>query len=379
MVLINQNIIHTKLKKALITGITGQDGAYLAALLLNKGYEVHGLRRRSSLFNTSRIDKFIEDDNINNKKFFLHYADMTDSLSIVNLINKFDFDEIYNLAAQSHVGISFKQPEYTANVDAVGVLRILEAIKNSKNKNITRFYQASTSELYGGVYKHAQSESTPFYPKSPYAVAKLMGYWATINYREAYNIFAVNGVLFNHESPLRGETFVTRKITRGLSRILLGLQSDLILGNLDAKRDWGHAKEYVELMWLMLQHKEPIDLVAATSVQKSIREFIEICCDYIGLEIEWNGKGLSEVCKVKKVIPNKLNKDCQIKKGHIIIKISEEYFRASEVNTLLGDASLAKKTLGWEPKLDINYIAKEMIDNDCKLANDEFLIKSKNK
>jgi GDPmannose 4,6-dehydratase len=366
-------------KVALITGITGQDGAYLTALLLRKGYEVHGLRRRSSLFNTARIDKFIDNEKINNNKFFLHYADMTDSLSIVNLINKFDFDEIYNLAAQSHVGISFNQPEYTANVDGIGVIRILEAIKNSKNRNKTRFYQASTSELYGGIYKSAQSETTPFYPKSPYAVAKLMGYWATINYREAHNIFAVNGILFNHESPLRGETFVTRKITRGLSRIVLGLQNNLVLGNLNAKRDWGHAKEYVELMWLMLQHTEPIDLVAASSVQKSIREFLEICCDYLGLEIKWEGKGLNEVCVVKKIISNKFDRAFKIKEGHVIVKISEEYFRASEVNTLLGDASLAKETLGWEPKLDINYIAQEMMDNDYRLAQEEFLIKSSKK
>ena len=365
-------------KKALITGITGQDGAYLVSLLLNKGYEVHGLRRRSSLFNTTRIDKFIENELINNNKLFLHYADMTDSLSIVNLINKHNFDEIYNLAAQSHVGISFEQPEYTANVDGVGVMRILEAIKNSKYKNKTRFYQASTSELYGGIYNFAQSETTAFYPKSPYAIAKLMGYWATVNYREAYNIFAVNGILFNHESPLRGETFVTRKITRGLSRIVLGLQNNLVLGNLDAKRDWGHAQEYVELMWLMLQHKEPIDLVAATSVQKSIREFIEICSDYLGLKIQWRGDGLNEVCIIKNIIPNKLNLDYKIKTGDIIIKISEEYYRPSEVNSLLGDASLAKKVLGWEPKLDINYIAKDMICSDLKIASNEIVIKKEN-
>ena len=361
------------MKKALITGITGQDGAYLAELLLKKGYQVHGLRRRSSLFNTQRIDKFIEDKSVNNKKFFLYHGDLTDSLSLVSIINKNNYDEVYNLAAQSHVGVSFYQPEYTANVDGLGTLRLLEAIKNSKNKN-TKFYQASTSELYGGIYKEKQNENTPFYPKSPYGVAKLMAYWATVNYRESYGMYAVNGILFNHESPLRGETFVTRKITRGLTRIVYGLQNNLILGNLDAKRDWGHAKEYVELMWLSLQHKIPQDYVAATGEQHSIRKFIEVCCKHLGINIGWSGKGIDEVGYIKSFTKNfsfdesKLNQDDQI------IKISEEYFRPSEVDSLIGDASFAKKELGWECKIGIDELASEMIESDLRYAREEKII-----
>ena len=361
------------MKKALITGITGQDGAYLAELLLKKGYQVHGLRRRSSLFNTQRIDKFIEDKSVNNKNFFLYHGDLTDSLSLVSIINKNNYDEVYNLAAQSHVGVSFYQPEYTANVDGLGTLRLLEAIKNSKNKN-TKFYQASTSELYGGIYKEKQNENTPFYPKSPYGVAKLMAYWATVNYRESYGIYAVNGILFNHESPLRGETFVTRKITRGLTKIVYGLQDDLILGNLDAKRDWGHAKEYVELMWLSLQHKKPQDYVAATGEQHTIRKFIEVCCKHLGINIGWSGKGINEVGYIKSFTKNfafdksKLNQDDQI------IKISEEYFRPSEVDSLVGDASFAKKELGWECKIGINELASEMIESDLRYAREEKII-----
>ncbi len=364
------------MKKALITGITGQDGAYLAELLLEKGYQVHGLRRRSSLFNTDRIDKFINDKKINNSKLFLYYGDLSDSLSLVSLINKHEFDEVYNLAAQSHVGISFDQPEYTSNVDGLGTVRLLEAIKNSKNRNKTRFYQASTSELYGGIYKEKQNEKTPFYPKSPYAVAKLMAYWATVNYRESYNMFAINGILFNHESPLRGETFVTRKITRGLTRIHYGIQNELVLGNLDAKRDWGHAKEYVELMWLSLQHEKPYDFVAASGKQYSIREFIDICLEILGINITWSGSGVDEVGIVKSFKGKEYEKNSKIRVGDKIIKISEEYFRPSEVDSLLGDSSFAKEKLGWECKINIYDLAKEMMDADKKLAYSEFLIKT---
>jgi len=364
------------MKKALITGITGQDGAYLTELLLNKGYEVHGLRRRSSLFNTNRIDKFIEDKEINNSRLFLYYGDLTDSLSLVSLINKHDFDEVYNLGAQSHVGISFDQPEYTSNVDGLGVVRLLEAIKNSKNAHKTRFYQASTSELYGGIYKEKQNENTPFYPRSPYAVAKLMGYWATVNYREAYNIFALNGILFNHESPLRGENFVTRKITRALTRMHYGLQDELILGNIDAKRDWGHAREYVELMWLSLQHDHPHDYVAATGKQYSIREFIVICLNQLGINLAWSGKGVNEFGYVDSFLNKDLETNSKIKVGDKIIIISKEYFRPSEVDSLLGDPSFAKKKLGWECKIGIEELAKEMMDSDRELANHEFIIQA---
>ena len=364
------------MKKALITGITGQDGAYLTEFLLDKGYEVHGLRRRSSLFNTNRIDKFIEDKKINNSRLFLYYGDLSDSLSLVSLINNNDFDEVYNLGAQSHVGISFDQPEYTANVDGLGVMRLLEAIKNSKNRNKTRFYQASTSELYGGIYKDKQNEATPFYPRSPYAVAKLMGYWATVNYREAYGMFALNGILFNHESPLRGENFVTRKITRGLTRIQYGLQDTLILGNLDSKRDWGHAREYVELMWLSLQHETPHDYVAATGKQYSIREFVELCLEHIGVNISWSGEGINEYGFVESFNSKASKAKSKINIGDKIIKISEEYFRPSEVDSLLGDSSLAKEKLGWESLIGIEQLAGEMMDADAELAKNEFIIYS---
>ena len=364
------------MKKALITGITGQDGAYLTELLLNKGYEVHGLRRRSSLFNTNRIDKFIEDKTINNSKLFLYYGDLSDSLSLVSLINKHDFDEVYNLGAQSHVGISFDQPEYTSNVDGLGVVRLLEAIKNSKNKDKTRFYQASTSELYGGIYKEKQNESTPFYPRSPYAVAKLMGYWATINFREAYDMFTVNGILFNHESPLRGENFVTRKITRGLTRIHYGIQETLVLGNIDAKRDWGHAREYVELMWLSLQHDTPLDYVAASGKQYSIREFIMICLESLGINLSWSGSGIEEFGYVESFVNNDYEQNSQISVGDKIISISAEYFRPSEVDSLLGDPSFARDTLGWECTIGIDNLAKEMMESDGLIAKEEFLIQS---
>ena len=351
------------MKKALITGVNGQDGAYLSEFLIKKGYEVHGLRRRSSTFNTSRIDHLINNPTINNKSLFLYYADLTDSLSISKLFQEHNFDEVYNLAAQSHVGVSFNQPEYTCNVDGLGALRLLEIIKSSRNPK-TKFYQASTSELYGGIYNEAQTEKTPFYPKSPYAVGKLMAYWITVNYRESFDMFACNGILFNHESPLRGETFVTRKITQALSKIVCGIQEELILGNLDAKRDWGHAKEYTELMWLILQHHEPIDFVAATNKQYSIREFVELCCKEIGVIIRWEGEGLNEIGVVEDY--NHIVNDVSptLKKGKILVRVSEEYFRPSEVNTLLGDASLAKELLGWEPKIGIEELACEMITSD---------------
>jgi GDPmannose 4,6-dehydratase len=364
------------MKKALITGITGQDGAYLTELLLDKGYEVHGLRRRSSLFNTNRIDKFINDKKINNSRLFLHYGDLSDSLSLVSLINKHDFDEVYNLGAQSHVGISFDQPEYTSNIDGLGVVRLLEAIKNSKNKENTKFYQASTSELYGGIYKDKQNEKTPFYPRSPYAVAKLMAYWATINYREAHGMFAVNGILFNHESPLRGENFVTRKITRGLTRVHQGLQDRLILGNIDAKRDWGHAKEYVELMWLSLQYETPNDYVAASGKQYSIREFIILCLQQLGINLAWSGKGIDEYGFVESFMNEDFQSKSKIRVGDKIIGISEEYFRPSEVDSLLGDSSFARETLGWECKIGIDELASEMMQSDGELARQEFLIQS---
>ena len=362
------------MKKALITGITGQDGSYLTRLLLSKGYEVHGLRRRSSTFNTQRIDSLIFNEEINNKKLFLHYADMTDSLSISSIINNEEYDEIYNLAAQSHVGVSFQQPEYTANTVGLGAIRILEAIKNSKLSNKTRFYQASTSELYGGAYKDKQSESTPFYPKSPYAISKLFAYWATINYRESYNIFAVNGILFNHESPVRGETFVTRKITRGVTRIFYGLQDYLVLGNLNAKRDWGHAKEFVEMMWLSLQHDKPYDYVAATGKQYSIREFIVLCLKCLGIKIKWQGEGLNETGVIVDLVDSNYGKT-RLKLGDVIIRISEEYFRPSEVESLIGDATFAKNTLGWEAKITIDELAEEMIKADALQAKNQLIIR----
>ena len=357
------------MKKALITGVNGQDGAYLSRLLIEKGYEVHGLRRRASIFNTARIDDLILDPSINNKSLFLHYADLSDPLSISRIFQENDFDEVYNLAAQSHVGVSFSQPEYTCNVDGLGALRILELIRCSKNPN-TKFYQASTSELYGGIYDKAQNEETPFYPKSPYAVGKLMAYWITVNYRESFNMFACNGILFNHESPIRGETFVTRKITQGLSKIVTGIQNELVLGNLEAKRDWGHAKEYAEMMWLILQHHEPRDFVAATNKQYSIREFLELCALELGILLDWQGEGLNEKGVVKAYSHKIDGIDPQISEGDAIIRISDEYFRPSEVDTLLGDASLAKELLGWEPKIGIKELASEMVSADLADAVD---------
>ena len=341
------------MKKALITGITGQDGYYLTKLLLKKGYEVHGIKRRTSLINTQRIDEFFNDKNLHNKKFTLYHGDMTDSSSLISILNKVKPNEIYNLAAQSHVQVSFEIPEYTANSDAIGVLRLLEAVRSANLINKTKIYQASTSELYGKVREIPQSEKTPFYPRSPYAVAKQYAYWIIVNYREAYNFFACNGILFNHESPLRGETFVTRKITIGLSRIKLGLQKELVLGNLNAKRDWGHAEDYVEAMWKMMQLKRPNDFVIATGKQYSVRDFVNISAKNLGISIKWVGKGINE-------------KGIDKKTGKIIVKVGKRYFRPTEVDTLLGDARKAKKILKWKPKITFNQMVKEMVESDYR-------------
>jgi GDPmannose 4,6-dehydratase len=349
------------MKKALITGVTGQDGAYLAELLLSKGYEVHGIKRRSSLFNTDRIDHLYQDPHVSNRNFVLHYGDMTDSSSLIRIIQQVQPDEIYNLAAQSHVAVSFEEPEYTANSDALGALRILEAIRILGLEKKTRFYQASTSELYGLVQESPQKETTPFYPRSPYAVAKLYAYWITVNYREAYGMYACNGILFNHESPVRGETFVTRKVTRALARIKLGLQECLYLGNLDSKRDWGHAKDYVEMQWLMLQQDKPEDFVIATGVQFSVREFVEAAAQEIGLTISWEGEGVDE-------------KGCDAR-GKSIVAVDPRYFRPTEVETLLGDANKAKQKLGWTPKISFKELVSEMMREDLKTAERDELVK----
>ena len=344
-------------KVALITGVTGQDGAYLAEFLLKKGYEVHGIKRRTSLFNTDRIDHLFQDPHENNNNFFLHHGDMTDSSSLMQVIQKVKPNEIYNLAAQSHVAVSFEEPEYTANSDALGALRILEAIRILKLTDKTKYYQASTSELYGLVQETPQTENTPFYPRSPYAAAKLYAYWITINYREAYDIYACNGILFNHESPIRGETFVTRKITIGLSKIKLGLQKCLYMGNLDSLRDWGHAKDYVEMQWLMLQQDKPKDYVIATGKQYSVRDFINHAARVLKMQITWKGNGVDE----KGYDEN----------GNVIICIDPKYFRPTEVETLLGDASLAKNDLGWEPKTNFIELVKDMVESDFKLAKEK--------
>ena len=348
-------------KKALITGITGQDGAYLAEFLLEKNYEVHGIKRRSSLFNTDRIDHLYQDPHEENLTFILHHGDLTDSSSIIRIIQEVQPNEIYNLAAQSHVAVSFEEPEYTANSDALGALRILEAIRILGLEKSTRFYQASTSELFGKVQEIPQKESTPFYPRSPYAAAKLYAYWITVNYREAYGIYACNGILFNHESPIRGETFVTRKITRALARIKLGLQKKLFLGNLDAKRDWGHAKDYVEMQWLMLQQENPEDFVIATGVQFSVRDFVNIASKELGLEINWKGSGINEIGYLD---------------GRPVIEVDKRYFRPTEVETLLGDPSKAKKKLGWIPKISFEEMVIEMVEKDFDLAKKDALMKS---
>ncbi|GAB4258240.1 MAG: GDP-mannose 4,6-dehydratase [Vicingaceae bacterium] len=350
------------MKKALITGVTGQDGAYLAELLLEKGYEVHGIKRRSSLFNTNRVDHLYKDPHEEDVKFHLHYGDMTDSTNLIRIIQEIQPDEIYNLAAQSHVKVSFETPEYTANSDALGTLRILEAIRILGLENKTKFYQASTSELYGKVQEIPQTEKTPFYPRSPYAVAKLYAFWIVKNYREAYNIYACNGILFNHESPLRGETFVTRKITRGVSRIKLGLQKKIYLGNLDAKRDWGHAKDYVEGMWLMLQQEKPDDYVLATGVTTSVRDFVSMCFKEVDIAIEWEGEGVNEKGKDKAT-------------GKVLIEVDPKYFRPTEVDLLIGDATKAKNELGWQPKHDLQSLVKDMMQADMNLfKRDKYLL-----
>lgn len=349
------------MKKAIITGITGQDGAYLAELLIEKGYEVHGIRRRTSLFNTDRIDHLYQDPHLPGTRLFLHYGDLTDTSCLVRIIQQVQPDEIYNLAAQSHVAVSFEEPEYTANSDALGPLRILEAIRLLGLEKKTKFYQASTSELYGLVQEIPQKETTPFYPRSPYAVAKLYAYWITVNYREAYGMYACNGILFNHESPLRGETFVTRKITRALARIKLGLQECLYLGNLNAKRDWGHAKDYVEMQWMMLQQDKPEDFVIATGVQYSVRDFINAAAKELGMSIQWDGEDVNE----KGYDAN----------GKCIVAVDPRYFRPTEVETLLGDPSKAKEKLGWTPKITFDELVAEMVREDLKSAERDELVK----
>ena len=348
------------MKKALITGVTGQDGAYLASFLLSKEYEVHGIKRRSSLFNTARIDNIYEDPHTASRHFILHYGDMTDSSSLVHIVQKVQPDEIYNLAAQSHVQVSFEEPEYTANSDALGVLRLLEAIRILGLEKKTRFYQASTSELYGLARETPQKETTPFYPRSPYGVAKLYGYWIVVNYREAYGMYACNGILFNHESPMRGETFVTRKITRGLARIKHGLQGELYLGNLDARRDWGHARDYVEMQWLMLQQDKPQDYVIATGHQYSVRDFVQRCARLLDLDLTWQGSGVEEKA---------LDKN-----GKVVVAVDPRYFRPTEVDALLGDASKAKRELGWEPRTSFDDLVREMVDSDLKAAERDALV-----
>ncbi len=349
------------MKRALITGVTGQDGAYLAELLLAKGYEVHGIKRRTSLFNTDRIDHLYEDPHEPSPHFILHYGDLTDSSGLIQIVQKVQPDEIYNLAAQSHVKVSFEEPEYTANSDALGALRLLEAIRITGLEKVTRFYQASTSELYGLVQEIPQKETTPFYPRSPYAVAKLYAYWITINYREAYDIYACNGILFNHESPLRGETFVTRKITRALARIKVGLQNRLYLGNMDALRDWGHARDYVEMQWRMLQQSTPRDYVVATGVQHSVREFVELAAENLDMKITWQGEGVDE---------KGIDKD-----GKVIVAVDPRYYRPTEVESLLGDPSKAQRELGWKPKTTFSELVKEMVEEDLKIAEKNALIR----
>ena len=356
-------MIEKNKKIALITGITGQDGAYLAEFLLKKNYIVHGLKRRSSMFNTARIDHLFENPNYHNKVFFLHHGDMTDSSSIMHIIQKVQPDEIYNLAAQSHVAVSFEAPEYTANSDALGVLRILEAIRSLGLIKKVKFYQASTSEMYGLVQETPQTEKTPFYPRSPYGVAKLYAYWIVVNYREAYDIFACNGILFNHESPIRGETFVTRKITMGLSKIKLGLQKKISLGNLGAKRDWGHAADYVEMQWLMLQQSKPDDFVIASGMQYSVKDFVNTAANELNIKIQWEGSGIDQ--------------KGYDHLGNCIIDVNPIYFRPTEVETLLGDYSKAKKILGWQPKITFKQLVKEMVDSDFDIAKKTLQNKNK--
>lgn len=360
------------MKKALITGITGQDGSYLAEFLLEKGYEVHGIKRRASLFNTGRIDHIYEDPHIENARFKLHYGDLTDTSNLTRILAEVQPDEVYNLGAQSHVAVSFESPEYTADVDAIGTLRLLEAIRFLGLEKKTRFYQASTSELYGLVQEIPQKETTPFYPRSPYAVAKLYAYWITVNYREAYGIYACNGILFNHESPRRGETFVTRKITRGLANIAQGLENCLYMGNMDALRDWGHAKDYVRMQWMMLQQDTPEDFVIATGVQYSVREFITWSAKELGITLRFEGSGIDEVGIVESVSGDKAP---VVQVGDVIVKIDPRYFRPAEVETLLGDPSRAKEKLGWTPEITVQEMCREMVQEDLKVAKRHALLK----
>ncbi len=357
-------------KVALITGVTGQDGAYLAELLLSKGYVVHGIKRRSSLFNTNRIDHIYQDFHQENVRFFLHYGDLSDSTNIIRIIQEVQPDEIYNLGAMSHVKVSFEMPEYTANVDGLGTLRILEAVRLLGLTNKTRIYQASTSELYGKAQEVPQNENTPFYPRSPYAAAKVYGYWITVNYREAYDMFAVNGILFNHESPIRGETFVTRKITRAVARIALGLQDILYIGNLDAQRDWGHAKDYVEIMWRILQQDEPEDYVIATGITTKIRDFLIKAFAEVGIELTFEGEGADEVAKIAKCH----NDEYRLPEGKEVVKVDKRYFRPTEVDLLIGDATKAKEKLNWQPQYDLNGLIREMIQSDIEnFKRDQYL------
>jgi len=361
-----------KQKRALITGVTGQDGAYLARFLLDKGYEVHGIRRRASMFNTGRIDHLVHDPHEPGPRFVLHYGDLTDSTSLIRVIEQVQPDELYNLAAQSHVAVSFEEPEYTANTDALGSLRLLEAIRILGLKGRTRFYQASTSELYGLVRESPQRETTPFYPRSPYGVAKLYAYWITVNYREAYGFHASNGILFNHESPLRGETFVTRKITRALARIRLGLQQCLYLGNLEASRDWGHARDYVEMQWLMLQQDTPGDYVIATGQAHSVREFVDLAAARLGIGLQWEGQGLDQVGRIRSFA----GADAPLQPGRVVVRVDPRYFRPSEVESLLGDASKAGARLGWAPRTSFEELVHEMVDADFETAQRDSLVRA---
>ena len=358
-------------KVALITGITGQDGAYLAEFLLKKGYVVHGIKRRGSLFNTDRIDHLYKDPHVDGRKFILHYGDLTDSTNLIRIVQDVKPDEIYNLAAQSHVAVSFEEPEYTANADGIGALRLLEAIRICGLEKTTRFYQASTSELYGLVQETPQKETTPFYPRSPYAVAKLYAYWITVNYREAYGIYACNGILFNHESPIRGETFVTRKITRALARIVLGLQDCLYLGNMSALRDWGHAKDYVEMQWLMLQQEVAEDFVIATGVQYSVREFVDLAAKELGVTLSFEGEGEKEIARITAVN----NPEAKCKVGDTVVRVDPRYFRPTEVETLLGDPTKAKQKLGWTPVTTLQQLVSEMAQSDFTSAKRDSLVK----
>ena len=363
------------LRKALITGITGQDGSYLAEFLLQKGYEVHGIKRRSSSFNTSRIDHIYQDPHVSNRNFILHYGDLTDSSSLIHIIGKIQPDEIYNLAAQSHVAVSFEEPEYTANSDALGTLRLLEAIRILGLTKKTKFYQASTSELFGKVQEVPQKETTPFYPRSPYAVSKMYAYWIVVNYREAYGVYACNGILFNHESPRRGETFVTRKITRAVARMVLGLQDCMYLGNLDARRDWGHARDYVVMQWLMLQQDTPDDFVIATGEQHSVREFVNAAAAEFGVTLKWKGKGQEEIGVVD-TISGSLPSSTRLNQGDVIVRVDPRYFRPTEVETLLGDPSKARKKLHWTPETPFSELVAEMVRYDYKEAKRDDLCRS---